>query len=216
MSSSDLESDTFYIGAFAKKNIENFRLLGSLGYQKNKFDAKRVLDNGLDRFDFDKSFDTDGFSAMLETRYIVPINETLTVEPKLVLDYTNISQDSINEGTEPMGMEIDSHKIGTYGAEVGVDLVKTFVGDNGYSGKAFAGIAYGYTGGDTDERLEAKIGNGSKFDIDAVDMDKNTGKATIGVELNNGKGFNYGVGYTYEAGKDTKNSKVTLGFGYKF
>ncbi|MGL5000055.1 MAG: autotransporter outer membrane beta-barrel domain-containing protein, partial [Cetobacterium sp.] len=98
---SELESDSFYVGAFGKKNINNFKLLGSLGYQKNKFDGKRVIDNGLNKFDFDNSFDTDGFNVMAEARYVMPVKDTLTLEPKLVLDYTHISQDSIDEGEKP-------------------------------------------------------------------------------------------------------------------
>ncbi|MGL4997544.1 MAG: autotransporter outer membrane beta-barrel domain-containing protein, partial [Cetobacterium sp.] len=76
--------------------------------------------------------------------------------------------------------------------------------------------SYAYIGGDTDESLEAKIGNGSKFEIEGSDVGNNRGKANVGVEITNGKGFNYGAGYSYEFGKDMKNSKVTLGFGYKF
>lgn len=214
--SSSLESDSFYFAAFTKRNIENFRFMGSLGYQKNKFDAKRILDNGLNRFDFDKTFDTEGFNLMGEVRYIKSINETLTVEPKLVLDYTHLSQSAINENEKPMGISVDSVEQDTYGAEIGVDIVKNFSGIRGQSGKIYAGVAYGYTSGDTDESLKAKIGKGSKFDIEGTDMGNSRGKATIGVEFENSKGFNYGLGYTYEVEKDAKNSKVTLGLGYKF
>ena len=214
-SSSDLKSDSFYLGAYGKKSIDNFRILGSLGYQRNNFDIDRVLNNGLDKFDFSKSLDTNGFNVMLETRYILPLESSLTVEPKFILDYTYISQDSINEGYEPMGMRIDSHDISTYGAEIGADLIKTFAA-NGYKGKAFAGLAYAYTGGDTDENLEARIGNGSKFEIESAEISKNKGKVNIGVDIENSKGFNYGVGYTFEFGKNMKDSKITLGLGYKF
>ena len=34
--------------------------------------------------------------------------------------------------------------------------------------------------------------------------------------IENSKGFNYGVGYTFEFGKNMKDSKITLGLGYKF
>lgn len=214
--SSKVESDTFYIGTIAKKNIEKYRILGAVGYQRNAFDSTRVLSNNVDNFRFSESYNTDALNILLQGVYKGKISEKMSIEPKVYFNYNYISQDGINEGNKAMGMKLDREDLNLFESGVGVDFVRELNKYKGYKGEVFLGMEYSYLGGDTDRDLNGAIGNGSEFKVKAAKMNENMGIFTLGTNITNSKGYNYGLKLNYEVGNEKNGAQVVASLGYEF
>lgn len=214
--SSKVESDTFYIGTIAKKNIEKYRILGAVGYQRNAFDSTRVLSNNVDNFRFSESYNTDALNILLQGVYKGKISEKMSIEPKVYFNYNYISQDGINEGNKAMGMKLDREDLNLFESGVGVDFVRELNKYKGYKGEVFLGMEYSYLGGDTDRDLNGAIGNGSEFKVKAAKMNENMGIFTLGTNITNPKGYNYGLKLNYKVGNEKNGAQVVASLGYEF
>ncbi|MEG0817513.1 autotransporter domain-containing protein [Cetobacterium sp.] len=213
---SKIESDTFYIGAVAKKNIEKYRILGAIGYQKNTVDSTRILSNRVESFRFDESYDIDALNILIQGTYEERISEKVSIEPKVSLNYSYISQEGIDEGNKAMAMKVDKTNLNVFEGSVGVDFVRKLDGYKGYKGEVYLGTSYSYLGGDTDKDLVGSIGSGSEFKIKAVKMNESKGILTLGTNIQNSKGYSYGVELNYEVGNERSGSQVVASLGYKF
>lgn len=105
--------DAFYFGAFAKKQLGNYRLNAGLGYELNKFDTNENLFGGREKYD------ANVYSAYVEGRYVKDLGDNLRIEPKLKLGYTYVDQDSIKDGTYDIG----SQDISVFDTELGADFI---------------------------------------------------------------------------------------------
>ena len=214
--SSELKKDSFYIGGYSKKDIGNYRLLGSIGYQKDRYDSKRVLENSVDYFKFDKSYDVDGLNMFLQGRYSQELSNGVKIEPNLSFTYNYLSQEGIDEGDSPMSMKVDKENSNLYEGEVGIDLSKEMTLNNVNKSIIFIGGAYSYLGGDTDSNFKGQIGNGSKFDFKGPDFGGSFGKVSLGTMIENLNGYSYGLKAEYVFGENSQNITGSLLLKYKF
>lgn len=214
--SSELKKDSFYIGGYSKKEIGNYRLLGSIGYQKDRYDSKRVLENSVDYFKFDKSYDVDGLNMFLQGGYSQELSNGVKIEPNLSFTYNYLSQEGIDEGDSPMSMKVDKENSNLYEGEVGIDLSKEMTLNNVNKSTIFIGGAYSYLGGDTDSNFKGQIGNGSKFDFKGPDFGGSFGKVSLGTMIENLNGYSYGLKAEYVFGENSQNVTGSLLLKYKF
>ena len=214
--SSELKKDSFYIGGYSKKDIGNYRLLGSIGYQKDRYDSKRVLENSVDYFKFNKSYDVDGLNMFLQGRYSQELSNGVKIEPNLSFTYNYLSQEGIDEGDSPMSMKVDKENSNLYEGEVGIDLSKEITLNDANKSTIFIGGAYSYLAGDTDSNFKGQIGNGSKFDFKGPDFGGSFGKVSLGTMVENLKGYSYGLKAEYVFGENSQNLTGSLLLKYKF
>lgn len=214
--SSELKKDSFYIGGYSKKDIGNYRLLGSIGYQKDRYDSKRVLENSVDYFKFNKSYDVDGLNMFLQGRYSQELSNGVKIEPNLSFTYNYLSQEGIDEGDSPMSMKVDKENSNLYEGEVGIDLSKEITLNDANKSTIFIGGAYSYLGGDTDSNFKGQIGNGSKFDFKGPDFGGSFGKVSLGTMIENLNGYSYGLKAEYVFGENSQNLTGSLLLKYKF
>lgn len=227
---SNLDGNSFYIGGYFKKDIEELRVIGGIGYQYTDYDAKRVAGNMMQSFSYDNDYSDNGLNIYLSGRYDYALGNDFYLVPKAKLSYTYIDQDSVNEGDKPLAMNVDSKSFDVFEGLIGVDLKKEFLHESGKSalkvGVAYKRILSGYE----DDYLTANMKNGSDFDLLVPDKVKNNYIAGIGYEYESQKGvlFNVNGSYSFDVKENnstkdnsrTKNSangwSIGAGIGYKF
>lgn len=214
--SSNIEKDSFYLGAYAKKDMGKFRLLGSIGLQKDRYDGNRVLENKVDYFSFDKSYDTNGLNLFVQGKHSNNLDNGLSIEPKVSIIYNYLSQNKINEENSSMSMTMDKKEVNLYEGEIGVDISKIINIKESGKDSLFVGVSYSYLGGDTDNKFKGQIGNGSKFDFKGPNFGGSFGKISLGNIIENSIGYSYGLKVEYKIGKNTKNLEGTLQLKYSF
>ncbi|WP_279118399.1 autotransporter outer membrane beta-barrel domain-containing protein [Fusobacterium varium] len=212
MKKASADGDAFYFGVYGKQDINNFKLTAGLGYQLNKIDA----DNNVIVSTGDK-YDSKAFSGYAQGKYVINAGNNVTVEPKVKLALTRLTQESAKD----KHFEMEKENITTFDTEVGVDLVKSVKLESGKM-NLLAGISYTRTVGDTDDKFKGNfIGTdgtrGDKFDVLGANLGENTLKINIGAEVEKDNGFFYNGGLNYKFdNEDRETFGATIGAGYKF
>lgn len=212
MKQASADGDAFYFGVYGKQDINNFKLTAGLGYQLNKIDA----DNDVIVSTGDK-YDSKAFSGYAQGKYVINAGNNVTVEPKVKLALTRLTQESAKD----KHFKMEKENITTFDTEVGVDLVKSVKLESGKM-NLLAGISYTRTVGDTDDKFKGNfIGTdgtrGDKFDVLGANLGENTLKINIGAEVEKDNGFFYNGGLNYKFdNEDRETFGATIGAGYKF
>ncbi|MEH1740996.1 autotransporter outer membrane beta-barrel domain-containing protein [Fusobacterium varium] len=212
MKKASADGDAFYFGVYGKQDINNFKLTAGLGYQLNKIDA----DNDVIVSTGDK-YNSKAFSGYAQGKYVINAGNNVTVEPKVKLALTRLTQESAKD----KHFEMEKENITTFDTEVGVDLVKSVKLESGKM-NLLAGISYTRTVGDTDDKFKGNfIGTdgtrGDKFDLIGANLGENTLKINIGAEVEKDNGFFYNGGLNYKFdNEDRETFGATIGAGYKF
>ncbi|CAK7033338.1 autotransporter domain-containing protein [Fusobacterium varium] len=212
MKKASADGDAFYFGVYGKQDINNFKLTAGLGYQLNKIDA----DNDVIVSTGDK-YDSKAFSGYAQGKYVINAGNDVTVEPKVKLALTRLTQESAKD----KHFKMEKENITTFDTEVGVDLVKSVKLESGKM-NLLAGISYTRTVGDTDDKFKGNfIGTdgtrGDKFDLIGANLGENTLKINIGAEVEKDNGFFYNGGLNYKFdNEDRETFGATIGAGYKF
>ena len=217
-SKNKVSGDSFYVSAFAKKIVEDILLTANIGYQFNRLDGKRNVENIYESYSFKNKFNTNGFNVDLEGKYIYTLENGYTLEPHIGLGLVAIKQDSINENIEngPLAMELDSIKNTTLKTKVGVELAKNIITDLGAKIKVFGDLSYVNNSGDVNKDIKGKFeGSTSEFNIRPLEIGRNKGEICLGGRIEGLTGIFVDTKLTYSFG-DMDYTKVTMGLGYKF
>ncbi|WP_462424188.1 autotransporter family protein [Fusobacterium ulcerans] len=212
MKNASADGDAFYFGVYGKQDVNNFKLTAGLGYQLDKIDA----DNNVIASTGDK-YNSKAFSGYAQGKYVINAGNDVTVEPKVKLALTRLTQESV----EDKHFEMEKVEATTFDTEVGVDLIKTIKLESGKM-NLLAGISYTRSMGDTDNKFKGNfIGTdgtrGNRFDVLGANLGENTLKINIGaeVEKDNGIFYNGGINYKFD-NEDRETLGATIGAGYKF
>lgn len=212
MKKASADGDAFYFGVYGKQDVNNFKLTAGLGYQLDKIDA----DNNVMVSTGDK-YDSKAFSGYAQGKYVINAGNDVTVEPKLKLALTRLTQESAKD----KHFEMEKIEATTFDTEVGVDLVKTVKLESGKM-NLLAGISYTRSMGDTDNKFKGNfVGTdgtkGERFDVLGANLGENTLKINIGAEVEKDNGFFYNGGLNYKFdNEDRETFGATIGAGYKF
>lgn len=220
--SSKIKGNSLYLGAFSKTDIDNFKLMGGIGYQYTSADVERGVSNRYNSFNTGDKYDINSLNAFIEGKYVYKLVDDWSIEPKLKLSYYHIDQDKVNEGYNPQQLSMKASKAtsNTTDIEIGTDFVKNISLKNGQL-KNILSLGIITTNGDRNEKLTRNIlgknNDGNSFDIEGVKLPKTSGKVSYNLELEKTNGFIYTAGLSLEFAKDyNRNFNATLGMGYKF
>lgn len=220
--SSKIKGNSLYLGAFAKKEITQFKFMSGIGYQYGSLKGERVVTNKYNYFKTDDRYDVNSFNVFVETKYDYALNNDWTLSPKAKLSWYYVSQDSVNEGYEPgnLSLKVDSATGNTGDLEIGFDLKNNLALN---SGKLSNILSLGLinTIGDREKDLTGNIlgaqKNGNSFDIRGIELPRTSGKLSYNLEYEKTNGMIYTLGVGYEFAEDNnKNVTGTVGLGYKF
>lgn len=220
--SSEVTGNSLYLGVFAKKDINNIKLMSGLGYQYSSIDADRKVFNRFDSFATGDKYDVNSLNAFMEAKYVYNAKQDWTVEPKVRLSYYYVNQDSVNEGysEDQISMRADKINSKTADIEIGVDFVKSQYLNNGKL-KNILSLGVINTIGDKARELNGYIlgkeKDGTRFDIQGLELPETSGKVSYNLELEKTNGMIYTAGVSLEFAKDhNRNANATLGMGYRF
>lgn len=212
----ELEGSVGYLGVFYKKNADRLSFTTGLGYQLGQYDATRYLKTNSSKFKNEGSFDTDSYNVYGQVKYLLAEAKGWKIEPKLKLSYVFVSQDSMKEDKGMLSVETDKVDYNYFDTEAGVDFTKEIALSNGKL-RVVAELGYINTQGSTEEDLDARFSQSSKFEIKGPEMAENTGKIGLGLEYEQNNGMLYSVGSDLKfSSDDRKNTNVRVGLGYKF
>lgn len=226
---SNVEGDAFYMGLYMKKDIKNWRVIGGLGYQYTDYDAKRVSRNMVQSFSYDKDYSDKSYNIYLSGRYSHDLGNNWFLEPKAKLAYEHISQEDISEDSKPLSMSVDSKDFDIFEGAIGLDIKKVFPLETGKN-SVRAGVNYNriFDGKDS-EFLNARMENGSDFDIFVPGKVENQFSINLGFEHERPTGiiFQANGSYSFNSSHDdtidgdtikTKQDgwMIGAGLGYKF
>lgn len=222
VATSKLDGTSAYIGAYAKKDIKDFRLIAGLGYQYSEYDGTRNTINQS----YSQDYKDRGVNLYLDGKYSYDLGNNFYLEPKAGLSYTYITQDGITEDqNQTLALDVDSKKFNILEGTVGLDVKKVTPTEKGKHSIS-AGVTYrSILKGDEADHLTANYG-GSDFEI--LIPHKNKNQVSVGakyeVELENGMFYN--VKGNYFMNVDSKENtnrnadkgewRVGVGFGYRF
>lgn len=227
-SSSKVEGDSFYLGAYAKKYLGNLRLLAGVGYQYGDYEVDRVAvgyEGITTTRTFDSNYNDNTFNIYAQGKYSNKLAENLYLEPSVALDYTYVNQEGASENGV-LAIETDSKDFNYTTAKFGVDLRKdiptTTATHSLVAGAYYNRMLDGYE----EENITGRFVGGSDFDILVSPSNKHEVglRAKYEVSLNNGVTFDVKGSYTFEresySGENKNDHKgewiVGAGIGYRF
>lgn len=227
-SSSKVEGDSFYLGAYAKKYLGNLRLLAGVGYQYGDYEVDRVAvgyEGITTTRTFDSNYNDNTFNIYAQGKYSNKLAENLYLEPSVALDYTYVNQEGASENGV-LAIETDSKDFNYTTAKFGVDLRKdiptTTATHSLVAGAYYNRMLDGYE----EENITGRFVGGSDFDILVSPSNKHEVglRAKYEVSLNNGVTFDVKGSYIFEresySGENKNEHKgewiVGAGIGYRF
>lgn len=227
-SSSKVEGDSFYLGAYAKKYLGNLRLLAGVGYQYGDYEADRVAvgyEGITTTRTFDSNYNDNTFNIYAQGKYSNKLAENLYLEPSVALDYTYVNQEGASENGV-LAIETDSKDFNYTTAKFGVDLRKD-IPTTTATHLLVAGAYYNrMLDGYEEENITGRFVGGSDFDILVSPSNKHEVglRVKYEVSLNNGVTFDVKGSYTFEresySGENKNDHKgewiVGAGIGYRF
>lgn len=218
---SDISANSAYIGAFAKKEINNFKLKTGVGYQYTSAKGERNITNGYQNFSNNDKYDINGLNAFAEVKYSIKAGDNWLFEPKAKVSYYYLSQEEVKENNSPnsFALKVDKSNSNTADVEVGADFVKEIALEKAKV-KNIVSVGVINTLGENDKSLKANIigtQEGSQFEIAGAKLPRTSGKVSYNLEVEAQNGMIYSAGVSMEFAKDyNRNINTTLGIGYKF
>uniref|UniRef100_UPI002635D6D5 autotransporter outer membrane beta-barrel domain-containing protein n=1 Tax=Fusobacterium sp. TaxID=68766 RepID=UPI002635D6D5 len=221
VSSSKIKGSSAYMGVYAKKDINDFRITTGLGYQYTEYDGKRNTINQS----YSEDYKDKALNLYLDGKYSYEIGKKLYLEPNLGLSYTYINQDGISENqNKALALNIDSKDFNILEGTAGINLKKVIPTKKG-NHYLSTGITYkNILNGDETDYLTANYG-GNNFEI--LIPHKNKNQISLGakyeVELENGMFYEVKGNYflnTDSKENSNKNSdknewRTGFGVGYR-
>ena len=223
---SKVEGDNLYIGAFAKKYVNNLRLLVGLGYQYGDFQADRYS-LGADMIrHYDSDYNDNTFNIYADAKYTHKLTDGVYLEPSIGLSHIYVSQDGAKESGN-LGMATSSKDFNYTTLKAGVDIRKEITTSKAKH-SVTTGVFYDkMLDGANEEKLEAKFNNSTKS-MNLLVAEKNEHKVGVRVkyevELQNGVTFDVKGSYSFARDthkgdmkhKDNNEWVVGAGIGYRF
>ena len=225
-----LDGNAAYLGGYIKREKDNWKLLGGIGAQYSEYESKRIAENMVQHFSYNKDYSDYGFNAYLGAKYDYKINEEYSLEPNIKLEYSYIKQESISEKPQDLAIDVDSQKFQSLDGKVGIDLKKVKF-DEDKKSTFRVGVGYNYNfDGDEDQYLTGRMKGGRDFDILSPNKENDRVSFNVGYEVEKESGWVYDIKGTYSltakghngvrTDSDTRNQRdswsVGIGIGFKF
>lgn len=213
---SKIDGNSGYIGVYGKRNIDKFRLTGGIGYQYNEYDVDRILSNKYQSFKNSGKLSTDGLGIYLEGRYFITDKNGTSLEPKLRLSHTYISQEAVKEKQNRLAIDVDGKNYQNTEIEIGADLSKKKYLEGGVL-EFRGGVSYIKTLGSNGEYLTGRIKNSTNFRIKGPQIAEDKARITVGVDYEKTNGIFYNLYTGVElANRDRIDTNIKVGIGYRF
>lgn len=211
---SNSEGDMAYIGAYIKRDKDDWRWIAGAGVQWGDYDSERQANRRLVcGKDYDENFEAHhhdrAYDVFAKGTYTYKLNDEWALQPHIAGSYTWLKQNSIHEKERRLAIDVDEKKFEYGQVEAGLELKREFRRDDETANLKF-GVSYKYLlSGYEDEYLHGKYQNYvTGGDINKVDSqkgfdmlvpEKNRGyvEASIKYEVEKDNGYLYDIKGSY-------------------
>ena len=183
---SGVKNDVDYYGfqAYAAKRINQFNVVGQLGYVMTKNDITHDVGQST-------KVDADVFTMGVRGEMNYAINDTWNAVPYVGLNWLRVSTDAY---TTNKGIRVDSTDQDLINMPIGVAITGDCSNVAGWRVRPVVDVAYVHTFGDTDLDATSHVGEaamGTTLDV----WSENVGRFSVGAEARNGNmGFGFKLG----------------------
>ena len=221
LSTGKIKGSSAYLGAYAKKYVNNFKFtLGTaVDFAEDKVKRDAIGYEGIIETSRSSAKQKDrAFDLYTELAYSKNLGKNFYIEPKFGLSYSRVRRGAVTENDGIVNLHVNSKTFNETKAEVGLDLKKIIVSGNTIHNFIINTAYERILNGAKATTIKANVVGGSEFDILVPEREK--GRATTGIEykLENKFGllFNLKVDYGFRHGSNKKSTRFSTGLGYKF
>lgn len=221
LSTGKVKSSSAYIGAYAKKYVNNFKFtLGTaVDFAEDKVKRDAIGYEGIIETSRSSAKQKSrAFDLYTELAYSKNLGKNFYIEPKFGLSYSRVRRGAVTENDGIVNLHVNSKTFNETKARVGLDLKKIIVSGNTIHNFIINTAYERILNGAKATTIKANVVGGSEFDILVPEREK--GRATTGIEykLENKFGllFNLKVDYGFRHGSNKKSTRFSTGLGYKF
>lgn len=221
LSTGKIKGSSAYIGAYAKKYVNNFKFtLGTaVDFAEDKVKRDAIGYEGIVETSRSSAKQKSrAFDLYTELVYSKNLGKNFYIEPKFGLSYSRVRRGAVTENDGIVNLHVNSKTFNETKARVGLDLKKIIVSGNTIHNFIINTAYERILNGAKATTIKANVVGGSEFDILVPEREK--GRATTGIEykLENKFGllFNLKVDYGFSHGSNKKSTRFSTGLGYKF
>ena len=221
LSTGKIKGSSAYLGAYAKKYVNNFKFtLGTaVDFAEDKVKRDAIGYEGIIETSRSSAKQKSrAFDLYTELAYSKNLGKNFYIEPKFGLSYSRVRRGAVTENDGIVNLHVNSKTFNETKAEVGLDLKKVIVSGNTIHNFIINTAYERILNGAKATTIKANVVGGSEFDILVPEREK--GRATTGIEykLENKFGllFNLKVDYGFRHGSNKKSTRFSTGLGYKF
>lgn len=221
LSTGKVKSSSAYVGAYAKKYVNNFKFtLGTaVDFAEDKVKRDAIGYEGIIETSRSSAKQKSrAFDLYTELAYSKNLGKNFYIEPKFGLSYSRVRRGAVTENDGIVNLHVNSKTFNETKARVGLDLKKIIVSGNTIHNFIINTAYERILNGAKATTIKANVVGGSEFDILVPEREK--GRATTGIEykLENKFGllFNLKVDYGFKQGSNKKSTRFSTGLGYKF
>ena len=218
--SSKVEGDSFYLGGYAKKYLNNFRFTLGAGIHRGDYEADRVAvgyDGISETRKFSENYGDRGFNLYGNVKYSQELGNGFYFEPSVTLDYSYVDQEGVKESGD-LAIDVDSEKFDYTSGIVNLDIRKEFVGEKAKH-SLIAGVSYErILSGEDEKHITGRFKGGTDFDILVPEKEKDNFALNVKYEVETEKGILFDVKGSYKFENDNNKDQwiVGTGIGYRF
>ena len=221
LSTGKIKGSSAYLGAYAKKYVNNFKFtLGTaVDFAEDKVKRDAIGYEGIIETSRSSAKQKSrAFDLYTELAYSKNLGNNFYIEPKFGLSYSRVRRGAVTENDGIVNLHVNSKTFNETKAEVGLDLKKVIVSGNTIHNFIINTSYERILNGAKATIVKANVVEGSEFDILVPEREK--GRTTTGIEykLENKFGllFNLKVDYGFRHGSNKKSTRFSTGLGYKF
>ena len=221
LSTGKIKGSSVYLGAYAKKYVNNFKFtLGTaVDFAEDKVKRDAIGYEGIIETSRSSAKQKSrAFDLYTELAYSKNLGNNFYIEPKFGLSYSRVRRGAVTENDGIVNLHVNSKTFNETKARVGLDLKKIIVSGNTIHNFIINTAYERILNGAKATTIKANVVGGSEFDILVPEREK--GRTTTGIEykLENKFGllFNLKVDYGFRHGSNKKSTRFSTGLGYKF
>ncbi|ATV72864.1 autotransporter domain-containing protein [Fusobacterium pseudoperiodonticum] len=221
LSTGKIKGSSAYIGAYAKKYVNNFKFaLGTaVDFAEDKVKRDAIGYEGIVETSRSSAKQKSrAFDLYTELAYSKNLGNNFYIEPKFGLSYSRVRRGAVTENDGIVNLHVNSKTFNETKARVGLDLKKIIVSGNTIHNFIINTAYERILNGAKATTIKANVVGGSEFNILVPEREK--GRTTTGIEykLENKFGllFNLKVDYGFSHGSNKKSTRFSTGLGYKF
>lgn len=213
---SSVKGDTYYVGIFGKKKINNLTLTTGVGYQYGNYDINRNIKNNYQSIMNYGDAKTHSFDIYLDSKYTFQFENGFIIEPNIRLSQTLINQRKVSEKNNSLAIDVDKKNYSVPQIDLGMNFSKSIPLKNSLVTTTL-GVGYSKNLGPEKKELTGKMKDSTNFNFLGSNMNDDSFYINLKTEIENKNGISYNINAGIQQGKNKQNNvNIGIGIGYKF